>query len=245
MSLPIPVLPTTLGTYALSAGGFSVTLPNTVDSADEPIGSTTYFEKVDGRDGLFPFRNPTFQGRSLTLSGLVMSSVIIQGLKRVVGYGRLTVTRGGLSMSADVSDLSVVEEIYSKIWRVSLSLESPDYYWVGDTQTTNGSPTTVPNAGDLDAFPVFSVTGGVGGLASINFALDGREVEWTGNLAEGDILVVDCGDLTAQVDTANELNNMNTSFFVNPLRIAPGANSITTTINGSATYTIEHKERFL
>lgn len=245
MSLPTPTLPSSAGAYMLSAGDFSVTLPTTISSKGEPIGGATYFEEIPGRNGLFATRAPVFLGRSLQLSGYIMDSDTVQALRRVVGQGRVTVTRGGRSLATEVVGLSAVETVLGTLWQITLDLESPNYYWSGPTQTTTGSPATVTNSGDLPSFPRFIVTVGVGGLASINFEVDGRQVEWTGNASENDILVIDCEDLTAFISTASELNNMNSSFFVNPVRFSPGTNTISTTINGAATFQTQHVELYL
>lgn len=245
MSLPAPTLPSSTGAYSLSANGFSVDLPSLISSDSEPIGGTTYFEEIPGRDGFFSTRKPALLGRSLQLGGYITDAATVQSLRRVLGQKRVTVTRSGRTLVAEVVNISIVEEVLNTLWRASVELESANYYWTGSTQTNTSNPTSVTNSGDLPTPPTFIVTVGAGGLASINFEVDGRQAEWTGNASENDILVVDCGDLTTFIGSTSELDNMNSSFFVNPVRFQPGANTISTTINGAATFQTQHTELYL
>lgn len=246
MSLPTPTLPTTSGAYALSAGGFSVTLPTTVNSTTDEIKTTSYLESIEGRRGLFPIREPDYQGRGIELSGYIYDSSTVQSLKRVLSYGRVLMTRSSLQMFFDVESASIVERVTGVIWQVILSFRSYDPFWeeASDT-TTSSSPTSVSNAGDADAYPVFTVTAGVGGMTAASFTIDGRVAAWTGSASEGNVLIIDCNNLNVSLEGSGALNSMNASFFTNPPRLKPGSNTITPSITGAATYVVAHRELFL
>lgn len=253
MSLPVPVLPSEVGAYKLTGGSFSVTLPSTVSSNDDAVALTSYSQEIPGLDGLFAYRNPTFQGRSMLLSGPIFDANTVASLKRVLSNKRITIERDNRVADAELASFSIVERVYSSIWVVSLELIALKPWWSAKSFSVESSVSfssphsiTVENAGDVLVFPTFTIVGGSGGLASISFELDGRSVLWSGNLSEGEELVIDCLNRTATIDLVNALADMDEDFLIDPLRIAPGSHLIGVTFVGTYdSYVISWKELFL
>jgi len=246
VSLPTPSLPSTTGAYTISAGGLTVNLPPTVSSPDEAIDFESYSEKLQGRDGLFPIREPNFRGRSLQLTGYVMDATTVQNIKRVVSNKRITVTRDSRNLVGELDGFSVTEVNYDALWRVSISLTSYNYFWEAASDTVTGSsPTTVTNNGDVTVYPVIDFTVGVGGATVIGAEVLGRSFQWEATAASGQVLRVDFGALKVTLDGTGQLDYVNSAFFTNPLRLAPGDNTLTVNVTGTATWSVSHRERFL
>lgn len=253
MSLPVPVLPSEVGAYKLTGGSFTVTLPSTVSSNDDAVAVTSYAQELPGLDGLFSYRNPTFQGRSLLLSGPIYDENTVISLKRVIANKRITIERDNRVADVEVASFSIVERVYSSIWAVSLELIALKPWWSSLNLSTEESVSyasshsiSVNNAGDVEVYPTLTVTGGSGGLASIAFEVDGRTVLWSGNLAEGQVLVIDCLARTATIDLENALADMDEEFLIDPLRIKPGIHLIGVTFIGNySAYDITWRELFL
>jgi hypothetical protein len=253
VSLPIPSLPSSEGAYRLVAGSFGVTLPTTVNSTDDAVGVTSYAQEIPGLDGLFSYRNPTFVSRSLSLDGVVMDENVVRALKRVLAVKKVTVERDERSVDAEVVSFSITERVYGSVWGVSVQLNCLKPWWEADTlsilnNTSYGSPhvITIVNSGDVTVYPVFTVTGGSGGLASIAFEVDGRVVLWSGNLSEGSVLRIDCGSRIATIDLDNALGDMDEDFLVDPLRFAVGTSLVGVTFIGTYdSYNVSWRELFL
>lgn len=246
MSLPIPKLNKNNGVYKVSGSGFSITLPPTISSDDEPIGGVSYFEEIPGRNGLLSTRQPNFLGREIALTGVIEDRHVVNELRKVLSAKRITLEREYVVLDADVQSVSIVEQILDTLWRVTIELSSHLYYWRSkESSVINSSPTVVTNGGTLPVPPVFEVVAGTGGLASINLEIDGRQAEWTGNAASGETVIIDCENLVVTHEGANDLNNMNTNFFITPPILQPDYNTITPTINGAATYSVLFVERYL
>lgn len=240
MSLPTPTKPSNNGAYKLSAGGYEVTLPTTVNSGDEAIDAENYFQSIDGLDGLFPTRSPNFRGRELELTGIIQDEDTVTSLRHVLGFKRLTVERDERIVEADLVGLSIVEEVYGSLWRVSIDLEIPKYYWrskvlIEDT----GSPLSVIYEGTIPTYPIFTLAAPENGISIAHFEIDGREADFTGFIPFGETLVIDCENLTAVTESGSVTGGMNDGFFVDPPFLKPGFNIINATINGTDFFPVQ------
>jgi hypothetical protein len=246
VSLPTPSLPDSTGAYTLRSGSFEAQLPTTINSTADTVGGTSYYQDIPGRDGFKAIRFGNFAGRNINLSGVIMDSATVTNLKRVLSQPRIEVVRDNLVMVTEKQGLSITEVVYDELWRVSIDLASPDYFWESQsTTTTSANPTSVTNAGDLDTYPTVNITAGVGGLASFSLTTGGRNLVWSGSLLEGETVTIDCGRLTVVRGTESALDEMNNAFFVAPPRLLPGSNAIVTDLIGTASFTISYKEKYL
>lgn len=251
MSLPIPALPTD-SILSISSVYDSVILPSTVSLEEDLMLATPYHEELVGRDGGFRTRSPHFEPRGLTLFGRVLSKATADSIKRTMAGKRVTITRStpvSVSITGDIVELNMREVVTGSVWELSITIQASEPFWTA-TKTVSGSVSgLIDNSGDFESFPTFVVTAGSGGLASINFTLNGREAEWTGNAVDGDIVEINCKRLTATHAGNNALNEMNDSFFALPPLFYPGVgsggfNSLSVTVNGSATWTTSFDERY-
>lgn len=246
MSLPTPTLPSGDGAYTFVGGGLTVNLPKTITSDAETLSGTVYHEQIPGLDGLYATRTPTWNGKSLSLSGFVYDSAKVQSIKRAMSFKRGTLVRDTYYLPVDIVSFSLVEVIYDSIWRLEVEMESPREYWESSTQVEEvGSPYTVINQGDFAVRPQIILTVGVGGLTRATFYANGRMAEWTGTAVEGDAIVIDCNALSVKLNGDNALDSMNDSFFVNPPLLIPGSNEILSDFDGAATYEVRFFERYM
>lgn len=245
MSLPIPSLPNSTGVFTITSPSFSVTLPNTMDTAEERRSFTNYIENVDALDGGIRTRPTSRDPIELSISGIITSSSVARDVRRVLGEKSVTVTRHGLDLACEVSDFSLKEDVTNELWRFSASFVSPAGYWSGDLVTTASNPSTVTNNGDVESFPRLIVTGGSGGATSVSVIVSGREISYTGTIANGEVLLVDCLEGQAKLDGVGVLSSMNDEFFTNPLRLTPSVNSVSYSITGSASVVFQFQERYL
>ena len=245
MSLPIPSAPSDVGAYTLIAGGRTVNLPKTINSDDEAVSGTVYHEQIPGSDGLFSTRTPTFDGKSIELSGVIQNAAQLEEVKKALAFKRLTLVRDDLFLPVDLTEFGI-RRLASDVWKVSMEFESPSYYWEGQTQTEeSGSPTEITYAGHVPVRPTFIVTVGVGGLTTFSIWINSRRAGYSGALIEGDTIMMDGDTASARVSGENALNGMNSSFFVNPPILIPGVNSIEVATDGTATYSVRFYERYL
>lgn len=246
MSLPTPSLPSTTGAYTISAGGLTANLPPTISSPDEAVDFESYSEKLQGRDGLFPIREPDFRGRTLQLTGYVMDPDTVRDIKRVVSNKRIVVTRDSRNLVTELDGFSVREVNYGALWRVSISLTSFNYFWEAASDTVTGSsPTTVTNNGDTTVYPVIDFSVGAGGATIVNVEILGRTFTWTATAASGQLLRVDFGNSRVTLDGTGQLDYVNSAFFTNPPRLAPGSNALAVSVTGTVTWSVSHREQFL
>lgn len=245
MSLPIPSLPNSTGVFTITSPSFSVTLPNTMDTAEERRSFTNYIENVDALDGGIRTRPTSRNPIGLSISGIITSSSVARDVRRVLGEKSVTISRGGLSLSAEVSDFSLKEDVTNELWRFSSSFTSAAGYWSGGYTTTSADPSLVVNNGDIESFPRLIVTGGVGGATSVFVSFGSRDALYTGVIAEGETLVIDCFEGRVRLDGTNVLSSMNDDFFTNPPRLSPGSNSVTYSITGAASVVFYFEERYL
>jgi len=237
VSLPAPVKPSSVGAYRISAENFEVILPTSVTSNDEPIGGKAYFEEIDGRDGLFSVRDPSFLGRSLELRGTIHDEDVVNKLRAVLGYKRVTVERENRIMVADVVNTVITERVIGKVWSINVQFQAPVFYWRSKgliSQTEN--PGIVFNGGTLPTFPIFTVLSPVGGITIAHFEINGRSADFTSGdtpIPAGKHLVIDCENLTAVTEDGSVTGFMDDQFFIDPPMLAPGGNIILATINGN------------
>lgn len=236
MSLPTPAKPSNAGAYKLTGGEFEVTLPTTINSGDEAIESSNYFEEIDGRDGLFPTRSPNFGGRSLNLSGIIQDEETVTQLRRVLDAKRVTVEREERVLECDLVGVSIVEEVFGSIWRVNIDFESAAFYWrsknlVVETET----PAVLFNEGTLRAYPIFTVSAPAEGIFEAAFTINGRtakfEVAPENAIPSGRTLVINCENLTASTEDGSVTGSMNDTFFTDPPYLTPGSNAIASEID--------------
>jgi hypothetical protein len=246
VSLPTPSLPSSAGAYTLTAGGFTINLPNSVSSGDEAIDFESYTKNIEGRDGLFQIREPSFRGRNIELSGYIFDSDTIDTLKRVLSRKRVTITRDERDLVADLEGVSITEVQYGSLWRIALSFKSFNYYWDAKFPITTGSsPLTITNNGDLTIFPSFDFTVGAGGATVITIELAGRTFTWDATASSGQILGVNFDTLEVELDGVGQLDYVNDAFFTQPIRFEPGDNTFTVSVTGTATWAVTYRERYL
>jgi len=245
VSLPIPEVPTLTGAFSISDGVRTVPLPSTISSDTETRGARPYSNSPDGVSGSVFRRGVAFDPITLQLSGPIMGQAIIRDLSRILASGRVTITRGGRALTGDVTSWSLKEVAYGDIWNFAVVVESNWFYWKGPTESSTTNPTQITNDGDFPVYPTISFVGGSGGATEVSVTIDGDSATFTGSIADGEELVVDCDQLTAKLEGANVLNGMNASFFTEPPRLLPGLNSITINNTGSADVTILWSERYI
>jgi len=245
VSLPTPTLPSTVGAFSIASTNFSVDLPSTMDSDVERRSFNNYIEDVPGLDGGVRTRGSARSTIDLSISGFLTSSSLAQDLRRTLGEGSVTITRGSRTLSCEVSDFSLKEVVTGKLWNFSGSFVSPSGYWSGGYTTTSADPSTVTNNGDLATFPRLIITGGAGGATEVTASTSGRTVTYTGGIADGETLVIDTFEGVATLDGVPVLANLNSSFFTNPLRLVPGSNTITYSVTGTASVVFYFEERYL
>jgi hypothetical protein len=241
MTLPKPLKPNQPGAYKLSANGYSVTLPNTISSDDEPIEGKSYFEEVDGRDTYFSIRSPNLLGRSIDLTGVIFDSVTVRNLRRVLSFKRVTVERGNLINVMDVQNVDIVETILNKVWTIEVNLASPVFYWSSKTLIKpTGNQALFVYDGTVSTPPIFTVLAPTGGLELAEFEINGRTAIFTA--ASGSPipatkhLVIDCGNLTAVTEDGSYTGLMNDGFFLNTPVLIPGGNIVKVKINNTEFY---------
>jgi len=243
MSLPTPTKPSSDGVYKIYNDNFSVTLPSTIDTEEETIELENYFEEIAGRDGLFPVRTPDFLGRAITFNGTLYDEDKVNSLRRVLDSKRVTVERENRILEVDVTSVVITEEVLGKIWRVSIEAESPKYYWRSkDLYNETSSPAVILNEGTLSTFPIFTIVAPEGDMNEVKFEIAGRVAEFTDNttpVPAGEVLVIDCENLTASTSARSVTGKMNDTFFTDPPRFVPDTNIISVTINDGNTLTPE------
>lgn len=245
MSLPIPKLPSGLGAFALSSSSHSLTLPNTVTSGSEERSGTAYHAEVEGKSGTVRNRASSLEAIEIDLSGVLFGPTEVSTVKKIVGDGRVTLTRDERTLVGDVTAYQVRERITGKVWDFQLTLLSNEHYWAGEDVTSVPNPTLVNNSGDLSVHPVFTITGGVGGATEASVSIGSRAATYTGAIASGETLVVDCETLEAKLAGAGVLGGMNAGFFTRPPELVPGSNGITFTVTGAADLVVSYTERHL
>lgn len=245
MSLPTPTLPSADSAFTLTSGGFTCVLPNFVDSDTESRTGTAYIESLYGLNGGIRARSLNFDPITLNLSGYIFTSAKAQEFKRVVSQGTLTVTRDSKTLAGDVIEYSIKEDVSSSVWPFTLSVQSPQWYWLSTQETSGSNPSTITNDGDVTIFPIINFTGGSGGATVCSVTINSATATFTGSLGNGQVLSIDCSKCSATVNGANVLNSMNDSFFTNPPFLLPGSNAITLSVTGTATAVVLHTEGYL
>ena len=239
MSLPTPTKPSSVGAYKVYSDEFEVTLPTTVNSGDEDVELENYFEEIPGRSGLFPVRSPDFLGRSLELSGIIQDAETVDQLRRVLDAKRVTFEREGRVLQADVTGVSIVEEVLGSIWRVSVESESPWFYWRSkNLYNETSSPAVILNEGTLSTFPIITIVAPEGDMNEVKFEINGRIAEFrddTTPVPAGETLVIDCENLSAATETRSVTGKMNDAFFTDPPFFYPDTNIVLATINDGNT----------
>lgn len=239
MSLPTPTKPNTDGIYKLYNDTFSVTLPPTIDTEEETIEIENYFEEIAGRDGFFPVRTPDFAGRAITFNGVMYNEDKVNQLRRVLDAKRITVERENRVLEVDVTSVVITEEVIGKVWRVSVEAESPKYYWRSkDLYNETSSPAVILNQGTLSTFPIFTIVAPTGGMDEVKFEVNGKVAEFVDRdtpVPAGEVLVIDCENLTAATSTRSVTGKMNDTFFTDPPRFLPDTNIVLVTINDGNT----------
>ena len=245
MSLPIPTLPSASSAFTLTSGGFTCVLPNYVDSDAESRSASARIESLTGLSGGIRTRNVTFDPISLNLSGYILDSTTATAFKRVVGQGTITVTRDSKTLTGDVTNYSIKEDVSNTLWPFTLSIQSPQWYWLSTQETSGSNPSTITNDGDVTVRPIINFTGGSGGATVCSVTINGAVATYTGTLALGQVLSINCDKYTATVNGTNVLSSMNDSFFTNSPFLIPGSNSVTFSVTGTATAVILHTEGYL
>lgn len=245
MSLPIPSLPGGAGALTLSSASYSINLPNTVSTGSERRSGEAYHSRVTGKDGSVLTRTASLDPIDLRLSGVLFNQSDVDDVRGAIGQKRVTVSRGSRTLDGDVVDFSVRERVTGKVWDFTLEVQSTQHYWKGASNSSGTDPASVTNNGDLRVFPVIRFTGGVGGATVVTVSINGKSATYTGSVANGDELIIDCLRRTVTNDGLNSLNSMNDSFFVSPPYLDPGSNAITISVTGAGSVVIEHTDWYL
>lgn len=245
MSLPVPSLPNQTGAFSITAGGDTLNLPHTFDSDDENRGVRSFSNTLDGSDGSIKTRDAAFDPISIEITGYMFSANDVQRLRRIIGYKRVTLSRGSRTLIGDVVGFSTKVRVENKIWVISLTVESNWYYWLGEEIESDDDPTSVVNNGDLLIYPTITFTGGSGGATKVGVTMSGRELTYTGSVGLDEVLVIDCENLTATLEGDGALSGMNAGFFTTTPYLLPGANDVTLDVTGAGTTVITFSERYL
>lgn len=273
MSLPIPLLPSA-GAFKVESTIIDlgeVVLPSTINPDSESRSATSYANRPDGLSGSIFERAAAFDPINFSLSGPITDASIIAKLKQIIGLGRVRITRdfnvlgqvlfqgsqftynskkiffnpSGFTLSGDIVDWTLKERVRGSVWDFELGIQSNEYYWSGKQVTSGFNPTSVVNNGDFSVYPTIRVTGGPSTASSCTVDINGGIATFTGAIGNGEILAIDCENLTVTLDGANSLNSMNAEFYSAPPILHPGTNSTSVTIGGDATLVIEFTERHL
>lgn len=245
MSLPIPSLPSGSGVFTLSSASYSLALPNTVTSGNEDRDGTVYHAEVVGKGGTVLNRTQTLDAIEVELSGVLFSESDVATVKKIVGQGRVTVSREGLTLEGGVTGYRVRERVLSELWDFRLTVLANDYYWTGASVTSANNPTSVTNSGDLVTPPTLTITGGTGGATEASVSIGGSVATYTGPIGAGSVLVIECDTLGVTLDGSGVLGGMNSSFFTSPIGIVPGSNVVGFTVTGAADLVVSYQERYL
>lgn len=274
MSLPIPVLPN-LGEFKIESTVTDlgqITLPSTVNSGSESRSATHYANRPDGLDGSIFERAPAFEPIGMTLSGPLMDYTTVRKLKRIIGLGRVKITRSfnnsevatfsstpstygsevvtfsslnNYTLNADVVDWSLKEMVLGSVWNFDMGVQSNQYYWSGDLITSSTNPSVVTNTGHFSVYPTLKFTGTGSGATVLTVDINGAIATFTGTVASGEVLIIDCENLTVVLDGANSLDSMNAEFYSAPPILYPGDNDVTITLTGTADLVVEFTEKHL
>lgn len=117
-----------------------------------------------------------------------------------------------------------------------LYLNSADFYWMLNTSPRT---VTVTNGGNATARScIVTVTAGSAAITALRMQFTGVDVNWSGTLASGDKLVIDCGARTVTNDGVDAYSGFVLGAgHVNEdwLPLAPGATDVTVTKTGGST----------
>lgn len=248
MSLPTPALPSNSGAFTIRGGPFQCALPTTVDSDEESRSGVSYLQDVPGVDGEIRTRNSKLAGITLSITGVIQDAATVQDFKRVVGQKRVVVERDGLTLTGDVTTYRIKEVNTNAVWEFTLTVDSAEHYWSGSNIESAGSVVStgfdsgvfntvveVVNPGDLTVLPTIRVVGPSGGLTSVKVEALNGVAEYVGPVGQGEVLLMRCFNVTADLDGVGVLSAMQPEFFTNPPRLTPGLNTvvITSAVDGS------------
>ncbi len=129
---------------------------------------------------------------------------------------------------------------------ISLIFEAPAAPWYGtahdDLTTLDTSPKaiTVTNGGNARVTnPILTLTAGSAPITAVTIAVTGvSQIKWTGTLAAGKSLVIDCGARSVKNDGANAYSGftLETGHTIDDwLRLGPGNTAVIVTITGGST----------
>ena len=147
--------------------------------------------------------------------------------------------------------VKLVFETIAPYWRGSLhggwTLDSGEFLDDGldldsdETVTLDSSPKTfdvVHNGNAIVIDPLIVLTAGSAAITAFELTTDEINLEWSGTLAVGESLVIDCGAYSVKNDGVDDYANfdLGSGHAINEwMKIPPGTNSVSVTISGGNT----------
>jgi len=132
-----------------------------------------------------------------------------------------------------------ITQQYHSWFQFTIPFKCSDPYIHGNTprtkSTSNGS-TVLTNSGNV---PVPFTVKVHGASAQPSITVTGKTMQWNSNVADGKVLVIDTGNLTAEYDGSNALPAYNKVF----PKLAPGDNTVS--VSGGGTFEFIWTEKWV
>lgn len=109
---------------------------------------------------------------------------------------------------------------------------------------TNGGALTLTNEGNLHTYPVltFTATSAVTGLV-FSSAETGLSINISSSISSGDVIILDCENLTATKNGIG-INNEVGLDFRKDFQLVAGSNTFNTDFTGSLSFSVSHRKRW-
>jgi len=217
---------------------------------------------IEMRHGKILVGSPVLDARRIPLSGSIVADDETTLRARIRAFGKAMGIGGAakFNLYSDYYVMARVENFTRRpklltglLWEWSLDLVCDDPFWTAETPTTDAtvvvtSPKTWThdNEGTYLVYPVLTLTAPTGALGVTNprytNSTTGKFAEFTGTLAPGSTVVIDCGKGLVTIGGVSYLNYFNGSF----ISLSPDDNSMSFSWTGDTpTQTMVYRKRHI